>query len=553
MPAITPHTPIDQHMRDWRHDLHRHPETAYEETRTAAKIAALLHDFGLDEIHTGLAQTGVVGVLHGNRPGKTLGLRADMDALDIHEANTFAHRSQTAGKMHACGHDGHTAMLLGAAEYLSATRDFAGSVVFIFQPAEENVAGGKRMCDEGLFTRFPVDSVYALHNWPELPAGHIAVHEHEVMASFDLFDIDIHGQGCHGAMPHLGIDSIAIAAQTISALQHIVSRNLDSAERAVVSVTQIHGGDTYNILPGTVRLSGGTRAFRPEIRDLLETVHHHTPAKLAAWAREAGVSRWLQLSALGADPAHPVAFVGSKGRGDEAVCENGPHTVLARPSVVYGRGGGSCEAFLKMARLPVLPLPDGGRFDLQPVHAEDVADGLARLLNAPPAHGSVIHMTGSLKLTLADYLNLLRQTVHRKPPFQTASIPLPLLRPMLPLANLLSDGFLSPDSITLLQQGSCADTAAFRLGTDRVLVRGPARGLDGIGGLRGPARAGADRACSDQPRASGPRAPVGDPGRGPDPSRGRARAAGDSARLRRGGSDSGADALIGPRTGGLPH
>ena len=151
-------------------------------------------------------------------------------------------------------------------------------------------------------------------------------------------------------------------------------------------------------------------------RDLLETVHHHTPAKLAAWAREAGVSRWLQLSALGADPAHPVAFVGSKGRGDEAVCENGPHTVLARPSVVYGRGGGSCEAFLKLARLPVLPLPDGGRFDLQPVHAEDVADGLARLLNAPSAHGSVIHMTGRLKLTLADYLNLLRQTVHPPAP-----------------------------------------------------------------------------------------------------------------------------------------
>ena len=196
-------------------------------------------------------------------------------------------------------------------------------------------------------------------------------------------------------------------------------------------------------------------------RDLLETVHHHTPAKLAVWAREAGVSRWLQLSALGANPAHPVAFVGSKGRGDEAVCENGPHTVLARPSVVYGRGGGSCEVFLKLARLPVLPLPDGGRFDLQPVHAEDVADGLARLLNAPSAHGSVIHMTGRLKLTLADYLNLLRQTVHRKPPFQTASIPLPLLRPMLPLANLLSDGFLSPDSIPLLQQGSCADTTAF--------------------------------------------------------------------------------------------
>ena len=281
-PAIIAHDPIDTLMRAWRHDLHQHPETAYEETRTAAKVAQLLHSFGMDEVHTGLAVTGVVGVLHGTKPGARIGLRADMDALDITETNTFAHISTIPGKMHACGHDGHTSMLLGAAKYLSEHRDFPGTVIFIFQPAEENVCGGGCMCEEGLFERFPVDAVYGLHNWPELPAGVVAVHEREVMASFDLFDIDIHGQGCHGAMPHLGVDAVAIAAQIISALQLIVSRNIDSANRAVVSVTQMHGGDMYNILPGTVRLSGGTRAFDPAIRDLLETNIRNTACGIAA-------------------------------------------------------------------------------------------------------------------------------------------------------------------------------------------------------------------------------------------------------------------------------
>ncbi len=194
--------------------------------------------------------------------------------------------------------------------------------------------------------------------------------------------------------------------------------------------------------------------------DILETVHHHTPALLARCAKEAGVRRWVQLSALGADPAAAVAFVSSKGRGDEAVAAELPAAV-ARPSVVFGRGGASCELFIKLARLPVLPLPEGGAFDLQPVHAADVADGLCRLLANPPENGAPVNMTGRLKTTLAGYLAILRQTLHGKAPAKILPVPLALLRPALPLANILSNGFLSPASITLLQQGSCADPAPF--------------------------------------------------------------------------------------------
>lgn len=276
--AIEKGDAIDQMMRAWRHDLHQHPETAYEEVRTADKVAALLSQWGI-EVHRGLAQTGVVGVLQGQMPGKMIGLRADMDALDIQEANTFAHASTIAGKMHACGHDGHTAMLLGAARYLSEHRHFAGTAVFIFQPAEENVAGGRRMCDEGLFEQFPVAEVYGMHNWPDFAPGVVGVHDHEVMASFDVFDISVVGKGCHAAQPQKGVDPIVIAAQIITALQSVVSRNVPPAERAVLSVTQIHAGDMYNIIPAHVCLSGGCRAFSPEIRDLLErriceTVEH---------------------------------------------------------------------------------------------------------------------------------------------------------------------------------------------------------------------------------------------------------------------------------------
>ncbi|UOP01903.1 NAD-dependent epimerase/dehydratase family protein [Kingella potus] len=199
---------------------------------------------------------------------------------------------------------------------------------------------------------------------------------------------------------------------------------------------------------------------------LLETVHHHTPAQLARWAKEAGVKHWVQLSALGANPAASAAFVASKGRGDQAVAAELP-AAIARPSVIYGRGGASCELFIKLARLPLLPLPAGGAFDLQPVHAEDVAEGLCRLVLNPPAAGSVVDMTGRLKTTLAGYLAILRRIRHGRPQPKIIPIPVALLRPVLPLTKILSNGFLSPDSISLLQQGSCADYAAFAALLDR--------------------------------------------------------------------------------------
>ena len=198
---------------------------------------------------------------------------------------------------------------------------------------------------------------------------------------------------------------------------------------------------------------------------VLEIVHHHTPALLAKIAAEQGVLHWVQLSALGADPKHRVAFVGSKGRGDEAVCQigaaHGMRVVVARPSIVYGRGGASCELFIRLVRLPIIALPNGGCFDVQPVHVADVAQGLADLLTSSLPHGTVLNMTGSRSFTLAQYLNILRQTLHRKPAQRVLPIPLPLLRPVLPLAKLFSNGIVSQDSFTLLQQGSCADSQAF--------------------------------------------------------------------------------------------
>ncbi len=201
---------------------------------------------------------------------------------------------------------------------------------------------------------------------------------------------------------------------------------------------------------------------------LLEMVHHDAPKRLAAWAQQAGVRHWVNLSALGADAAHEVAFVGSKGRGDQALLASGLHTAVARPSVVYGRGGASCELFIKLARLPLLALPNGGRFDWQPVHVIDVADGLANLAEHPPAHGTVVDMVGSRQLTFAEYLNILRVTMYRKPPQKVLPIPLKLLRPLMPLTNVLSNGFLSAGSLKLLQQGSCADVTEFARLLDRV-------------------------------------------------------------------------------------
>ncbi len=267
---VTPNSPQHLQMITWRRDLHTHPETAYEEFRTADSVAKILTDLGMDVVR-GLGGTGLVGTLHGKHgAGDAIALRADMDALPIQELNEFEHRSQKEGKMHACGHDGHTAILLGAASALASAPDFAGKVHFIFQPAEENEAGALAMIEDGLFERFPVKAVYGLHNWPGLPAGEAAVHNGPVMAAFDTFDIQINGQGCHGGMPHLGYDPIQATGQLITALQSIVSRNLDPQKAAVISITQVQGGDTYNVIPDKVTLKGTTRSLCPDIRNLIE-------------------------------------------------------------------------------------------------------------------------------------------------------------------------------------------------------------------------------------------------------------------------------------------
>jgi amidohydrolase len=247
-------------MRQWRQHLHRFPETAFEETQTAEFIADKLAEFGL-QVHRGLGGTGVVATLKVGNSDKKIALRADMDALFIQEQNTFAHKSCHDGKMHACGHDGHVAMLLGAASYLAEHRNFDGTVYFIFQPAEEGRAGAWQMIDDGLFEQFPTDCVFGLHNFPDIPTGHFAVKSGAMMASFDCFEIIISGQATHAAMPHLGNDAIVAAALLISALQTIVSRTVNPADPAVVSITQIHAGNTWNALPESVLLRGTFRCF----------------------------------------------------------------------------------------------------------------------------------------------------------------------------------------------------------------------------------------------------------------------------------------------------
>ena len=253
----------------FRRDLHAHPEVAFEEHRTAGRIAAELERLGI-EVHRGLARTGVVGTLRAGSGTRAIGLRADMDALPIAEQNGFEHRSRHAGRMHACGHDGHATMLLGAARYLAATRRFDGIVHFIFQPAEENEGGGQVMVREGLFDRFPVEAVYGMHNWPGLPAGQFGLRPGPMMAGFNLFEIVVTGRGSHAAMPHQGTDPVVAGAALVQALQTLTSRNLSPLDSGVVSVTQFHAGDTWNVIPSEVVIRGTTRAFTPAVQDLLE-------------------------------------------------------------------------------------------------------------------------------------------------------------------------------------------------------------------------------------------------------------------------------------------
>lgn len=265
----------EEYIGHWirtRRDIHSHPELSYQEQRTSSIVASRLTELGY-EVETGLGQTGVVGRLRGSltRDGfKRIGLRADMDALPIQEINQFEHRSKFPGKMHACGHDGHVAMLLGAAQILSENRDFNGEVVLIFQPAEEGGAGAKAMIDDGLFDRYPVDAIYALHNWPGLGEGEFAVHTGPVMASSNEFKVIIHAKGAHAAMPDLGIDPVVIAAHLIQAYQTIISRSRKPVDPAVLSVTQINAGEAINVIPETATLKGTVRTFSHETLDLIE-------------------------------------------------------------------------------------------------------------------------------------------------------------------------------------------------------------------------------------------------------------------------------------------
>jgi len=256
-------------MQEWRRDIHANPEIAFEEHRTAKIVAEKLESFGI-EVETGIAGTGVVGTLKKGGGNRSIGLRADLDALLIHEANEFDHKSKNPGKMHACGHDGHTTMLLGAAKYLAENGNFDGTVNFIFQPAEENEAGGRAMVEDGLFDKYPVESVYGMHNIPGMPVASFAIKPGPIMAAFDIFNLKVIGKGGHAAMPQTTIDPIVIGSKIIEAFQTIVSRSIDPQEPSVLSVTQFHGGDAYNVIPNEVDIKGCTRSFSSKVQIQLE-------------------------------------------------------------------------------------------------------------------------------------------------------------------------------------------------------------------------------------------------------------------------------------------
>ncbi len=272
-------------MTEWRRDFHAHPEIGFEEQRTSGIVAAKLREWGI-EVHAGLGGTGVVGVLRGRKSGaggnRAIGLRADMDALPMEEANDFAYRSQTSNRMHACGHDGHTTMLLGAAKYLAETCNFAGTVHLIFQPAEEGLAGAKAMLDDGLFERFPCDAIYGIHNSPDLELGTVKALAGTAMAAIDYFSVVLRGRSAHGAHPQQGIDTVSIAAQVVSVLNAIPSRHVDALESAIISIGQIHGGTSDIVIPETIELRGSVRTLKPGVRDRIEELFHRAVHNTAA-------------------------------------------------------------------------------------------------------------------------------------------------------------------------------------------------------------------------------------------------------------------------------
>src|SRR5580658_5437635 len=271
MPIVNRVADLHDEITAWRRDMHMHPELQYDVHRTAASVVEKLKSFGCDDVVPGIGRTGVVGVIKGRKAGsKVVGMRADMDALPLEEETGLPYKSTVPGKMHACGHDGHTAMLLGAAKYLAETRNFAGSAVVIFQPAEEGGAGAQAMVKDGLITRFAIDEVYGMHNYPGLPLGQFGIRTGAMMASADHITIDIEGKGGHAARPHLSIDTILVGAQIINQLQSIVARNVDPLEAAVVSVCMFQAGHTDNVIPQHAKLRGTARALTDQVRKILQ-------------------------------------------------------------------------------------------------------------------------------------------------------------------------------------------------------------------------------------------------------------------------------------------
>jgi hippurate hydrolase len=358
-------TPVD-HIRRYhadltqiRRDLHAHPELAFEESRTSTKVAEYLKQLGL-QVHTGLAKTGVVAVLKNGTSSRGVALRADMDCLPMHEMNSFAHKSTNAGRMHACGHDGHTTMLLGAARYLAETRNFDGTAYLIFQPAEEGGGGGEKMVQEGLFERFPADTIYAIHNWPGLPPGKMAVGAGPMMAATDEIQITVRGKGGHAALPHLAVDPVVLAAHVITALQTVASRNIEPIDAVVVSVCSMQTSQlgAFNVIPDHVKLIGTVRSFRPETRTLAEKRVREIAQGVAGalgGSAEVAYTRGYPATINSAAEAEFAARVGDRIFGPDAVVrdpdptmggEDFSYMLQARPGayVFLGQGGlaGGC-------------------------------------------------------------------------------------------------------------------------------------------------------------------------------------------------------------------
>jgi hippurate hydrolase len=355
MPIINRIAEFHDDMTAWRRQIHANPETAFDEHKTSAFVAERLKSFGI-EVHRGLAKTGVVGTLKGaHGSGPAIGLRADMDALHIQEKNETAWCSQVPGKMHACGHDGHTTMLLGAAKYLAETRNFAGTVHFIFQPAEEHAGGGRVMVEDGLFETFPMESVYGMHNFPGVDVGRFMVRQGPCMAAADSLDITVQGKGVHAAAPHLGTDPIVAAAQIVTALQTVASRTIDPLDSVVLTITQIHAGETYNIIPEDVVLRGTVRSFTPEVQQAAEAAIKRICAGIAAAMGvtvEARYTRGYPPTVNDADEATFAAKVAAEVTGEANVLFN-PDPVMGaedfafmlqqKPGCYVGIGNGPGE------------------------------------------------------------------------------------------------------------------------------------------------------------------------------------------------------------------